>query len=47
MHFGFGGIRQMVNGLVRYMVKKNFYTIYDFLGKTLRVNRGKSCPAYF
>jgi hypothetical protein len=33
--------------LVQYMVEKNFHTIYDFVGKTLRVNRGKSCPAYF
>ena len=35
MHYGFGIIREMEAGLIRFMEEKGYNTIYDFVGKAL------------
>jgi len=35
MHYGFGIVREMEKGLVRFMKDKGYNTIYDFIGKAL------------
>jgi dihydropyrimidine dehydrogenase (NAD+) subunit PreA len=35
MHYGFGIVREMEAGLIRFMEEKGYNTIYDFVGKAL------------